>query len=118
MQKVQAFAVNDYAELVKAVKSSIKNPLMDKNPVALIRLHKAYIIGNHIVLEDESGNKLTLKDSDYFDNTVENTLHAILSPEMNGYCMTVMFENNIESGLFSAHPLSILTGEKIIRLLY
>jgi len=104
--------------LVKTVKSSIKNPLMDKNPIALIRLHKACIAGNHVVLEDESGNKLTLKDSDFFDSTVENTLQTLLSPEMNGFCMAVMLENNIESGLFFARPLSVLTERKIIRLLY
>ena len=118
VQKAHSFAAGNYAELVKTVKSSIKNPLMDKNPVALIRLHKACVGGDHVVLEDENGNRLTLKDSDYFDNTVENTLHAILSPDMKGLCMTVMFENDIESGLFSARPLSLLTQEKIIRLLY
>ena len=118
VQKACSFAAGNYAELVKTIKSSIKNPLMDKNPVALIRLHKAYILGNHVVLEDESGNKLTLKDSCYFNNMIENTLHAILSPHMKGFCTVVMFENNIESGLFSARPLSILSGEKIIRLLY
>jgi len=118
IQKAHSFAAGNYAELIKTVKSSIKNPLMDKNPVAFIRLHKASLFGNRVVLEDESGNKLTLKDSERFDNSVENTLQAILSPEMKGFCMTVAFENNIESGLFSARPLSILTGEKIIRLLY
>ncbi len=118
IQKAQSFTANNYAELVKTVKASIKNPLMDKNPVALICLHKVYLMGEHVVLEDESGNKLTLKDSTYFDNTVENTLQAILSPEIKGCSMTVMFENNVETGLFSARPLSILTREKIIRLLY
>ena len=118
VKKAQTFAADNYAELIKTVKSSIKNPLMDKNPIALIRLHKAYICGNHVVLEDESGNKLTLKDFDFFDTAVGNTLKAILSSEMKGFCMAVMFENNIESGLFSAHPLSVLTGEKNIRLLY
>ena len=118
VQKIHTFASGNYAELVKTIKSSIKNPLMDKNPVALIRLHKANILGNHVVLEDENGNKLTLRDSKYFDHTVENTLQAILSPDMEGFCMTVLFENDIESGLFFARPLSIVTKEKIIRLLY
>jgi hypothetical protein len=86
--------------------------------VALIRLHKARILGKRVVLEDESGNQLTLKDSGYFDTAVENTLQVILAPDMNGFCMTVLFENDIESGLFFARPLSILTKEKNIRLLY
>ena len=118
IQKVQSLATANYAELVKSVKSSIKNPLMDKNPVALICLYKAYLMGDHVVLEDESGNKLTLKNSGYFGNEVDSTLQAILPSETSGICMTVMFENDIETGLFSAQPLSILTGEKIIRLLY
>ena len=118
VQKVCSFASDNYAELIKTVKSSIKNPLTDKNPAAIIRLNKAYILGNHVVVEDESGNKLTLKDSDYFNITVENTLHALLFPDMKGFCMTVMFENDIETGLFFARPLSVITGEKIIRLLY
>ena len=118
LQKAHSYAAKNYAELVKTVKSSMKNPLMDKNPVALIDLHKAYILGEHIVLEDIEGNKLTIKDSGNFDVSVENTLKAILSPDMTGFSMVVTFENDIESGLFFTRPLSILTRDKIIRLLY
>ena len=118
IQKAHSFAAKNYAELVKTVKSSMKNPLMDKNPVVLIELHKASIWGEHVVLEDLDGNKLTIKDSDNFDITIENTLQAILSHDMTGFSMAVMFENDIESGLFSARPLSIITRDKIIRLLY
>ncbi|MDR1154173.1 MAG: SWIM zinc finger domain-containing protein [Bacteroidales bacterium] len=117
VEKVKSYAAGNFAELVKTVKGSIKNPLNDKNPVAVIRVSKAYRAGNHIVVEDAQGNRLTLAEIPYFTDTVVPTLETILPPDADGICMAVMFDNDIQSGLFAARPLSLFT-DKIIRLLY
>jgi hypothetical protein len=117
VEKVKSYAADNYAETVKAIKGSIKNPLNDKNPVVLIRLHKACKAGSNIVVEDVHGNKLTLTEIPYFANTVIPTLETMLPGNADGICMAVMFDNDIQNGLFAARPLSLFTN-KMIRLLY
>ncbi len=117
VEKIRNYAAGNFAELVKTVKGSIKNPLNDKNPVAVICLDRAYKVGNNIVVEDAQGNKLTLAEISYFTNTVVPTLETILPANTDGICMAVMFDNDIQNGLFVARPLSLFT-DKIIRLLY
>jgi hypothetical protein len=117
VEKIKSYAAGNFTELVRTVKGSIKNPLNDKNPIAMIRISKAYRAGNHIVVEDAQGNKLTLSEIPYFVNTVIPTLETILPANADGICMAVMFDNDIQSGLFVARPLSLFT-DKIIRLLY
>ena len=117
VEKIKSYAAGNFAELAKSMKGSIKNPLNDKNPIAVIRLHKAYKAGNNILVEDMQGNKCTLSEIPYFVNTVIPTLETILPANVDGICMAVMFDNDIQNGLFVARPLSLFT-DKIIRLLY
>lgn len=112
------YASSNYADLVKTIKGSIKNPLMDKNPVALIKLHKSHINGEHLVIEDEHGNVLTVMDMPYEEMKVEHFLKSVIPSEPKGYALLVKINNDVESGLFSVQPLSLITPEKIIRLLY
>ena len=112
------YAAPNYAEIVKTIKGSIKNPLMDKNPIALIKLHKSYINGEHLVIEDEQGNVLTVMDMPYEEMKVEHFLRSVLPSKLKGYALLAKINNDVESGLFSVQPLSLITPEKIIRLLY
>lgn len=112
------YASSNYSELVKTVKAIIKNPLMDKNPVVLVKLHKTHINGDHLVAEDEQGNMLTIMDMPHAEMKVEEFLKSVLPQEPKGYALLVKVNNDVESGLFSVQPLSLITPEKIIRLLY
>lgn len=115
---VQSFASTNYAETVKSVKNTIKNPLMDKHPVVLLALNRAFLNGCDLVVEDESGNKLTIKDMDGLQVSPSAALKAILPADCKGYTLTAMVNNDIQTGLFSMQPLSLVTPHKIIRLLY
>lgn len=118
INKLHSFASENYSELIKLIKGSIKNPLMDKNPVGILRIHKAYKSGTRIVVEDQYENKLLLNNIDYFEKPVENTLSALLPQNPKGLSIVVMFENNIDSGLFTAAPMAIISKNRIIKLLY
>jgi len=37
---------------------------------------------------------------------------------LQGHALLVMYENDIGSGLLTARPLSVITGDRIIRLEY
>ncbi|MCC8173871.1 MAG: hypothetical protein LIO65_05695 [Odoribacter sp.] len=118
IEKIHQFASTDYAALIKAIKASIKNPLMDKNPVVLMSLNKVYVNGEHLVLEDKQGSPITLRDIPHLDIDTEEVLKSVLPENATGMSLLVMIDNDVEEGLISAQPLSLITSEKIIRLLY
>lgn len=118
LARIQSYAVTDYAEMYKSVKNLIKNPLMDKNPLVLISLHNVYLNGEHIVAEDGKGNKLTLSDMPGSDLSPERNLKLILPADARGYSLLVMVNNNVETGLFSAQPLTIVSADKLTKLLF
>ena len=118
LASILALASPNYAETIKSVKNTIKNPLMDKHPVVLITLYKAYINGENLVVEDKHGNKITLRDMEEQNVSSSTNLKAILPADAEGFALTVMIDNDVQTGLLSAQPMSLITPEKIIRLLY
>ncbi|WP_158963340.1 SWIM zinc finger family protein [Myroides fluvii] len=118
IETLHSFASNNFMELVKEVKNTIKNPLMDKNPVVLLALTKSYLQGDHLVVEDEQGNKLTMQD--IYSEVVAPTsnLKSIIPADVRGYALTAMVYNDVQTGLFTVQPLSLITPQKIVRLLY
>jgi predicted nucleic acid-binding Zn finger protein len=111
-------ASDDYAEVVKTAKSTIKNPLMEKNPVVLLKLNRAYMAGDHIVLEDRQKNKLTVVDLPEHQIYTETSLKSILPEKCDDIALSAMINNNIKTGIFSVTALSLIVPDKIIRLLY
>ncbi|MDR2026225.1 MAG: SWIM zinc finger family protein [Prevotellaceae bacterium] len=108
----------DYAETVKTAKAIIKNPLSEKNPVVLLKLNRAYIAGEHIVLEDRTGNRITVTDLPEQQIYTETFLKSILPGECEDIALTAMINNDIRTGVFSITALSLTVPDKIIRLLY
>lgn len=116
--KIISLASDNYAEMIKSVKNTIKNPLMDKNPVVLLALHSSYVNGENLVIEDKIGNKLTIKDINNTKSESATQLKSILPANADGLALTVMINNDVQNGLLSAQPMSLITKDKIIRLLY
>ncbi len=115
---IKSWASAQYADTVKAVKNTIKNPLMDKHPVVLLALHKAYLNGEDLVVEDAKGFALTLKDMEAQAVSPTANLRAFLPANAERLCLTVMMHNDVANGLLSAQPMSLITSDKIVRLLY
>lgn len=135
LERIRSFAVADYAELVKTVKNSIKSPLADKHPMALIALEKAWMAEENttgresaeaatsgcLVLEDAAGNMISLRDIPGTAGTGHGSailLRLLLPGNVKGLCLLVRMHNDVASGLFSAQPMSLVTDDKIIRLFY
>jgi hypothetical protein len=109
----------DYADAVSRIKETFRDPLIDHAPVLLIKLHKAFVQGDHLVLEDERGGLLTVMDNPVEDdNPTLELLRSILPAQSTGCALLVKVNNNIHLKLFSVKPLSIITPDKIIRLLF
>lgn len=118
IEEIHSFASADFAETIKIVKNTIKNPLMDKNPVVLLALEKAYLIGEQLVVEDVAGTKLTIMDMPGTMPSPTSNLKAIVPANLKGYSLVAMVNNDVQTGLFSIQPLSLITPNKIVRLLY
>ena len=118
LASILSFADGDYAETIKSVKNTIKNPLMDKNPVVLLSLHKACLNGENLVIEDTQGNKLTLKDMDAQRFSSAAGLKAVLPAQCGDMALLAMMNNDVPTNFLFAQPLSLITSEKIIRLIY
>lgn len=117
--KIKSYSNKDYKELGKSIKNMIKSPLADKNPIALIkisRLKKAKENPYYIAFDDV-GNGLTLGDISLFKENLDYSLDVLLDDDKDIYMATI-FENNIDSALLVARPLSIIKDSKILRLLY
>jgi hypothetical protein len=116
--KVINAASSDYAEIVKAARTTIKNPLMEKNPVVLLKLNRARLAGESVILEDKQGAKLTVTDLPDQQIYTETALQSILPESCENIALTAMINNDLKTGIFSVTALSLITAGKIIRLLY
>ena len=118
LQKVWEAAASNYVEVIKSVKQTIKNPLMDKHPVVLIKVNKAYLLGENLVVEDVQGNPLTLHDLPEQEIASAVNLKAFLPACPEQISLAVMIHNNVQTGLLSAQPMCLVMPERIVRLLY
>jgi hypothetical protein len=91
---------------------------MEKNPVVLLKLNRAYPAGEHIVLEDTQGNRLTLADLPAQQIHTETILRSILPGRCEDAALAAMINNDLKTGIFSVTALSLIIPGKIIRLLY
>lgn len=119
IEKIKSYASDNFNELAKQIKNMIKSPLQDKNIIALIKIDNIKRAKDkpYYIAEDKHKNKLTLGNISLFKEDLNGVLENLLSCDKD-IVMAVMFENNIDSALLIARPLSILTDSKILRVLY
>lgn len=111
-------AETDYTDAVNRMKESFREPLANPAPALLIKLHKAFIHGDHLVLEDEHGGLLTVRDSSDDGAPTSELLRAVLPAQSVGCALLVEVNEDYRPVLFSVKPLSVITPDRIIRLLY
>lgn len=114
---IHHYAAGSYAEVVKKVKNQLKNPLSDSNPVLLLHVSRISRNGEgHYAITDEAGQSIGLADV-FLEPTVP-MLRFLPEEKLSGVSMLVMFEHCLLTGRLLAQPLTIITNNEIIRLLY
>lgn len=114
---IKKLACDDYIEMAKAVKNQIKAPLADKTPVALLSVsqisaYKDSEGNNCVLIEDSKGKGQLLTGSNI------NLLNLLNLNSLAGQAILVMYENDRNTGLLTARPLSVVTDSQIVRLEY
>ncbi|MCR2802735.1 SWIM zinc finger family protein [Paenibacillus soyae] len=105
-------------EAVKQVKNQIKNPLSDKHPVLLLRYTAILQQNDQFAIVDEAGNRLALADIRHLAHPTTGLLPMLNEGWLKDQAMLLMFEHDMEQGRLAAQPLSIVTGQSLIRLMY
>ncbi|MBA2944151.1 SWIM zinc finger family protein [Paenibacillus sp. CGMCC 1.16610] len=117
--KIYASAQSSFPEVIKQVKNVIKNPLSDKHPVMLLRFTEIRKTdADSYVLLDEQGKQLPLADIQYLNETTTNLLPMLNKALLTNQAILVMFEQNWKFNRLEAQPLSIVTANEVVRLLY
>lgn len=120
LAQIRGYAEKSFPDTIKKVKNQIKNTLADHYVVLLFAYQTIGKIEGTPVIEDASGNRLVLADMELRDH--EGTLKRLfLLPEEE------LFQNQVLLGAFfydeekrriCVQPYSIVTEDRIIRLLY
>jgi len=118
IKRVWEGAEDDYAGIITRVKENFRDPLAERSAAILLRLHKTFINGDHLVLEDEKGGLLTVKDLPEDDAPTSELLRTILPSNPERYALLVEVNDDLQTNLFSVKPLTIVNPDRIIRLLY
>ena len=117
--KVQAHAWEAYGDLIKQVKNQIKNPLSDKNPVALLRFAAVSRVGDQLVVESAAGDRLVLADIPGGKEAPTLPMLQLLdAASLRGQVMLVRFHQDLDARQLVVQPLSLITEDRLIRLLY
>lgn len=117
--RIRELAGKSVAEAVKTVKGQIKNPLAEKFPLVLLEAARIGKVAGSWVMEDAAGGRLVLEDNFVaLDPTTMALLELLGSRDLNEVVVLLRFHHNLDTGKLRAQPLSIITGEKIIRLTY
>lgn len=116
---IRSLAGKSFKETIKLVKNQIKNPLSDKEPVALLYYEKICRAGDNIVLVDTEGQRLVLGDHEESAEPETLRLIDLLDPEdMINQTMLVRFYHDIDAKRLYAKPLSIIRKNAVVRLAY
>ena len=117
--KAREHAKTDAKTVIKDVKAQLKSPLGDRHPFALLRYRSIGRSGDTVVLEDLNGEKVALTDVSH--NGEPATLHllAMLPKTVHrDQAMLLRFHHDLDTQKLHAKPVSLITGNEIIRLAY
>ncbi|CAH1194812.1 hypothetical protein PAECIP111891_00519 [Paenibacillus allorhizoplanae] len=117
-QNIRQAASKSFTDVIKQVKNLIKNPLSDKHPIVLLRYAEIKKTATCYVLIDEQGKQLPLANIPYLHEATTSLITMLAKPHLENQVMLVMFEHNWANNRLEAQPLSIISANEIIRLLY
>lgn len=117
LNRIREHAAESFAEIVKSVKNQLKNPLADPNPVALLSVDKVVSDNEgRLFAADRQGDTLELRD--ILDDGTVHLLKFLPEDALSEIAMLAMFHHDSLSGRLAVQPLTILTREERVRLLY
>ena len=117
LQRVGDHARADFAAVVKDVKSNLKAPLADKQPIHALRFRRIGHVDGVPVVEDAKGERLVMTDAGMTEEPASCHLLQLISPSLHeDQTLIVRFRHDLDSRKLQVKPLSIVTGTNVVRL--
>lgn len=117
LAKVRSFGQADFAAVVKDVKSHLKGPLADKQPIYALNYSRLGQVNGNYVAEDAKGERLVMTDAGMSEEPASCHLLSLLSPTLfAGHALVVRFRHDLDTRKLQIKPLSIVTPGSIVRL--
>ncbi len=110
----------DLAPLLKEVKNELRSPLGDKHPVGLVRFGRLATVGEDVVLEDTSGQRLKLSDDGRYEDPDTLPMMHLLPKDLleDGGVILLRFNHNLNTRELRAKPLALICPDTVVRLAY
>jgi hypothetical protein len=117
LEKIRCLGHEDFAAVIKAVKTHLKGPLSDKQPIYALNYQRLGLIGGVFVAEDAKGERLVLTDEGAAEEPPSCHLLALLpKASFEGNTLIARFRHDLDTRKLQIKPLSIVTRTAIIRL--
>ena len=81
-EKIRSFGQADFAAVIKDVKSHLKGPLADKQPIYALNFKRIGQVGEALVVEDAKGERLVLTDAGMSEEPASCHLLPLLPPDL------------------------------------
>lgn len=116
-QAIRGHAHADFAAVVKEVKTHLKGPLADKQPIYALKFKRIGQIDGTYVVEDSRGERLVMTDSGMTEEPASCHLLSLLPKDcFADQTLVVRFRHDLDTRKLQVKPLSIVTAGGIVRL--
>ena len=117
LEKIRNWGRPDFAALIKEVKTHLKGPLADKQPIHALNFKRLGRVGAALVAEDGKGERLVLTDAGMAEEPASCHLLSLLPAGcFEGNTLIARFRHDLDTRKLRIKPLSIVTTESIVRL--
>jgi hypothetical protein len=107
----------DFAAAVKEVKTHLKGPLSDKQPIYALNFARLGRVGDMFVAEDAKGERLVMTDAGMAEEPPSCHLLSLLpKTSFDGNTLVARFRQDLDTRKLRIKPLSIITATGVIRL--
>lgn len=113
----RSLAKSDFAAVIKEVKTNLKGPLSDKQPIYALKFRRIGQIDGEFVVEDAKGERLTLTDRGMTDEPASCHLLPLLPEKsFSDQVLVARFRHDLDTRRLQIKPLSIVTESTVVRL--
>lgn len=117
LEKIRSWGHADFASVIKEVKTHLKGPLADKQPIYALNFNRLGRVGELIVAEDARGERLVMTDEGMAEEPASCHLLSLLPANcFERNTLIARFRHDLDTRKLRIKPLSIVTPDAIVRL--
>jgi hypothetical protein len=117
LEKARGHARGDFAAVIKEVKTTLKGPLADKQPIHALQFRRIGKIQDATVVEGTKGERLTLTDAGMTEEPASCHLLQLIPPALHeNQVLVARFRHDLDRRKLQVKPLSIITTSGVVRL--